>query len=302
MRVAIATVLAAVTAAGTAVFSQTPSRPRPSDGPTFDVVSIKPHPEGDPASNVVYQRSDGGFSLTALPASHLLGRAYALTFADDIVGLPDWAKTELYDVSATSSLSRATTDDRLAMWRAMVVDRFGLVAHLEKRTRPAYDLVLARTDGKLGPGLTRVAVDCDAAYAMRRAEADAALAAGLAWPPLQDPDPGVQRHCTVRLEPHGPSRFALLLAGETTMAALATSLRAETRRMVVDKTGLSGSYRVRLIYDQMASRLSPDAAPFPDAGPTIFAAVRQQLGLRLRSSSAEQDTLVVDRIERPTEN
>jgi uncharacterized protein (TIGR03435 family) len=85
----------------------------------------------------VYQRPDGGFSLTALPASHLIIRAYALTFADDVVGLPEWAKTELYDVSATSSLARATSKDRLAMWRAMLADRFGLVAHLEKRTRPA---------------------------------------------------------------------------------------------------------------------------------------------------------------------
>ena len=301
MRIAIASVSVVVTAAVTAVFSQTPSRPRPSDGPTFDVISIKPHPEDGPVSNVVYQRPDGGFSLTALPASHLIGRAYALKF-DDIVGLPDWAKTELYDVSATSSLSQATTDDRLAMWRAMMADRFGLVVHLEKRTRPAYDLVLARADGKLGPGLTRVAVDCDAEYAMRRAEADAAPGAGLPWPPLQDPDPSLQRSCAPRLEPQGPSRFGLLLAGETTIAALATFLRAELRRVVVDKTGLSGSYRVQLIYDQMASRLSPDAAPPPDAGPTVFAAVQQQLGLRLRSSRAEQDTLVVDRIERPTGN
>jgi hypothetical protein len=63
--------------------------------------------------------------------------AYALTLADDVVGLPDWAENEMYDVSATSSLARATTEDRLAMWRAMLADRFGLVAHLEKRTRPA---------------------------------------------------------------------------------------------------------------------------------------------------------------------
>lgn len=302
MRIAIATVLVAVTASGTTVFTQIPSHHGPSAGPTFDVISIKPHPEDAPVSNVVYQRPDGGFSLTALPASHLIGRAYALKFPDDIVGLPDWAKTEMYDVSATSSLSRATTDDRLAMWRAMLADRFGLVAHIEKRTRLAYDLVLARADGKLGPGLTRVAVDCDAEDAKRGAEAAAALAAGLLSSPLQDPDPNLQRSCTLRLEPQGPSRFGLLLAGETSVPQLAAYLRAEVGRMIVDKTGLSGSYRVRLIYDQMASRLTPDAALLLDAGPTVLAALRQQLGLRLRSTRAAQDTLVVDRIERPSEN
>ena len=58
--------------------------------------------------------------------------------------------------------------DHLSMWRALLIDRFKLVAHLEKRTRPAYDLVLARAGSKLGPGLTRVAIDCDAVA--RRAE------------------------------------------------------------------------------------------------------------------------------------
>jgi len=251
----------------------------------------------------VYQRPDGGFSLTALAASHLIGRAYELRFPDDVVGLPDWAKTELYDVSATSSLSRATADERLAMWRAMLADRFGLVAHFEKRTRPAYDLVLARRDGKLGPGLTRVAVDCEAEYALQRAAVEAAekaaIAAGLPWPPLQDLEPGLQRPCTLRLEPHGPSRYDLLLAGETTIAALVPSLRSGLGRQVVDRTGLSGSYRVRLIYDDMVSRLG---LPLPDGGPPLSSAVREQLGLRLRSSRAEQNTLVVDRIERPTAN
>jgi len=299
MRIAMAAALTAITAAWTSVSSQTLARPHPSDRPTFDVVSIKIHPEDGPVSNVVYQRPDGGFSLTALAASHLIGRAYELRFPDDVVGLPDWAKTGLYDVIATSSLSRATADERLAMWRAMLADRFGLVAHFEKRTRPAYDLVLARRDGKLGPGLTHVAVDCEAEYALREAETKAAIAAGLPWPPPQDSDRGLQRPCTLRFEPHGPSRYDLLLAGETTIAAFVPSLRARLGREVVDKTGLSGSYRVRLIYGDMVSRLR---LPLPDGGPPLSSAVREQLGLRLRSSRAERNTLVVDRIERPTAN
>jgi len=261
MRRTIATVLAAVTAAGAAVFSQTSSRPRSLDGPAFDVVSIKPHPEDGPVSNVVYQRPDGGFSLTALPPSLLIARAYALTQANDIVGLPDWAEDELYDVSATSPLLQATTEDRLAMWRAMLADRFALVVHLEKRTRPAYELVLARRDGRLGPGLTRVAGDCE-------------------------------RPCGLRVEPQGPDYHSILFTGDVTIAELVMSLQSGMRRLVVDKTGLSGSYRVRLIYE----------AVFPDSVPHLSAAVREQLGLRLRSSRAEQDTLVVDRIERPTAN
>jgi uncharacterized protein (TIGR03435 family) len=73
-------------------------------------------------------------------------------------------------------------------------------------------------------------------------------------------------------------------------------------RPIVDKTGLSGSYRVSLIYDRRAPQLTPDTATLVDAGPTVFAAVRQQLGPMLRSSKAQQDTLIVDHIERPTED
>jgi len=207
-----------------------------------------------------------------------------------MVGLPTWAKTEPYDVSATSSLSRATADDRRSMWRAMLAERFGLVAHLEKRTRPAYDLVLVRADGKLRPGLTRVTVDCETEFARQRAEAEAAVAGGLRWPPLEAPNPNLQGpRCGLGLDPPDSRRLGWLMAGETTIAALALSLRTEANRLVVDKTGLSGSYRVRLIFNHTAYGLSPDA-PLSDAGAPIFAAVQQQLGLRLRSSTAEQDT------------
>ena len=284
MRIAIATsCCAVVTATGAAVFFQTPPHSQPSDRPTFDVVSIKRHPEDGPVSNVVYQRPDGGFSFTNLPASHLLVRAYALNSVDDLVGLPTWATTDMYDVSATSSLLRATTDDRLTMWRAMLVDRFGLVAHLEKRTRPTYDLLLARRDGKLGPGLTPVAVDCDGEYAKARGEADAAFAAGLPWPLLRDPDPNVQRRCGLRLDHPDSRRVDWLLAGMTTIADLAVSLRATTMRPVADKTRLSGSYWVRLIYHDRA-RLSPDAPPLPDAG---------LYHIRRRSTAARSEASIV---------
>jgi len=66
----------------------------------------------------VYQRPDGGFSLTALPPSLLIARAYALTQANDIVGLPDWAEDELYDVSATSPLLQATSSQNPAVAEA----------------------------------------------------------------------------------------------------------------------------------------------------------------------------------------
>jgi uncharacterized protein (TIGR03435 family) len=77
-----------------------------------------------------------------------------------MVGLPDWARREYYDVKTTSSLTNATAEDRAAMIRAMLADRCKLVVHFEQREHDAYELVLARKDGKLGSGLTKSDTDC----------------------------------------------------------------------------------------------------------------------------------------------
>jgi uncharacterized protein (TIGR03435 family) len=83
---------------------------------------------------------------------------------------------------------------------------------------------------------------------------------------------------------------------------LALALRLATARLVVDKTGLRGSYRIAMTFDGFGSRRGPEIAPAPDAMPTVFIAIREQLGLELKSSKAELDTLVIDHLERPTEN
>jgi len=83
-----------------------------------------------------------------------------------------------------------------------------------------------------------------------------------------------------------------LLEGEATLATLASALRPWAGRMVVDKTGLSGSYRVRMNFDMMAAVRGPaTGAPVPDAAPTIFTAVQEQLGLKLEPSRAWRDVL-----------
>jgi uncharacterized protein (TIGR03435 family) len=71
--------------------------------------------------------------------------------------------------------------------------------------------------------------------------------------------------------------------------------------MVVNKTGLPGSYRVRMNFDMMAAVRGPDTGtPAQDGAPTIFTAVQEQLGLKLESSRASQEVLVIDHLERPT--
>jgi uncharacterized protein (TIGR03435 family) len=283
-------------------------------GPVFDVVSIKPSAPLQPGTfptpqNI--QRPDGGFTMTRVTAVLLIMRAHPIPDlgVDDIVGLPDWARREAFDVSATSTLTRATSEDRTAMMKAMLTDRFKLAVHVEPRPRQLFELVLARGDRRLGPGLTPVDTDCAAYWAAWRAADEAAMNEGrprlIERPDITKPHP-----CTPRLRTGRPGSRAgsasaapsTRIEGETAMAEFVTLLRLPARRQVVDKTGLSGSYRVAMEFDMLSSMRGPDVAAAPDSAPDIFTAIQEQLGLKLRPAAVVMDTLVIDRLERPTEN
>ena len=270
----------------------------PAEGPRFEVVSIKRNVSNALGSNGSSERPDGGFTLLNVPMMTLVGRAQFPAIAPvDMAGLPEWAQRERYDVSAKSPLSRpATPEERAAMIRAMLVDRVRLQTHVEKRALQVYDLVLARSDGRLGAGIKPSEVDCVAKAAADRAAADAAVAAGTPPPPraIQDFNAPVPSCSGVRVDGG--------MEGDVTIEALARLLRPTAGRPVVDKTGLKGSYRIKLQFDRALSNAGPDVTPSSDGLPSLFSALPAQLGLKLESSKAEQNVLVIDRLERPTEN
>lgn len=256
----------------------------------FEVVSIKKNTQPRPPSPPI-QRPDGGFTLQSVPIGILISRAYPPSTPIDMIGLPEWALREYYDVSATSSLPRATPDQEQAMLRAMLADRCKLAAHFEKREQPVYDLVVARSDGKLGPNLRPSEIDCEAKAAADRAAADAARAAGTIPSPSARPDfNGPAPPCSLRISLNGTE-------GDGTMDVLARLLRPAAGRLVIDKTGLKGSYRFSLPFNMLAAR-GPDAGS--DSSPSIFTALQEQLGLELESSKSSVDVLVVDHVEHPT--
>jgi uncharacterized protein (TIGR03435 family) len=223
-----------------------------ADGPRFEVVSIKPNTSNALGSNGSSERPDGGFTLLNVPMMTLIARAqYPLIAPIDFIGLPEWAQRDRYDVSATSPLSRpATPQERAAMMRAMLADRVKLVTHAETRQLPAYDLVLARDDRRLGPGMKPSEIDCVA-----KAAADAAaVAAGTppqarAFPNLNAPPPP----CSGLFVTNGAE-------GDVTMENLARFLRSAAGRPIVDKTGLQGSYRIKVQFDRVFGG-APDIAP-----------------------------------------
>ena len=230
--------------------------------------------------------------------ANVIARAYQPQIPLEMVGLPAWAREDRYDIAATSTLTVATRSDRIAMLRALLADRFNLVTHVAKREHPVYELVLARSDGRLGPGLKAADVDCNAVSAERDAAVDAAMAAGTPPPPpVRVPPEGPIPPCTVRLA------FTKMEA-QATMPNLALAFwrMATSPTQVVDRTGLTGTYVVSLEFDPVATRRPDVTPPTGNGPPTLFTAIQEQLGLKLVPTRALLDTLVIDRLEGPTEN
>jgi uncharacterized protein (TIGR03435 family) len=87
-----------------------------------------------------------------------------------------------------------------------------------------------------------------------------------------------------------------------TMAGLAQILEFELHRPVADQTGLAGNFSFQLKWTRETERSAPDGTEADPAKPSIFAALQEQLGLRLVQSKSPVDVFVIDNVERPTEN
>ena len=252
---------------------------------TYEAVSIKPNRSGETRLQGFTSSPDGGFQMINGTVAFLLGQAFPQS-TRDMSKLPAWTSAEKFDVVAKGLADGSTPDgsQRSAMLRAMLADRFKLKTHVETREQPAYDLVVARSDGRLGPQLSRSDYDC----AVHSKEVEAARATGSPPPPPPILSGGIPA-CTQRA---GRTRFD----GHMTIATLAFVLAGVTGRPVVDKTGLTGYFT--LAFDTPSS---PDLQAQTDS-PSVFTAVQEQLGLRLVPSRTNVDVLVIDSIERPTEN
>ena len=173
------------------------------------------------------------------------------------------------------------------MLRSMLADRFHLTVHREKREVPIYALMLARRDGKLGPNLRESTVDCTA-------NGSRPLASAAQDPAAQDPS----KRCMI-LPLFGQGKFQ---ARGLHMENLASALNNLVDRAIVDKTGLAGPFELELSWTPDALQLTP-GAPGEEtdlAGPSLFTALQEQLGLKLTPERDQAEVLVIDRVDRPT--
>jgi uncharacterized protein (TIGR03435 family) len=268
--------------------AQSPNEPAP--GPGFEAASIKLNRSGDP-----------GWRLDPQPGGRLTGTNVAgaalIRFAYDrpdfqVFGGPDWLDSDRFDVVANAQ-GAASVEQKRLMLRKLLAERFQLTAHTETRQLPMYALVLARSDGRLGPRLRRAAADCGRAD---QPSQDSGFA------PSPDHGPGSCGFFGFAPGTDMPSGRGGLAFRGLTMSALAKTLMPMVRRSVSDETGLTGYFDAD--FDFMAELPPPPpppGMPNPWATPfvSIFTVLPEQLGLKLDSRRGPVEVLVIDRAEPP---
>jgi len=266
----------------------------------FDVATIKQNTgpaAGGPIGGGIGFRA-GRFSAENITLQQLLTYAYELQ-AYEIFGGPGWASGDRFDIAATMQPLPTGSDPRDAparnrrLLRALLADRFNLVVHEEHREMPVYALVMARPDRRLGERLRRFEAEC-------------------ADPSKLGPPPDATFGMPTSDSSKGPLR-CMAFTGVGRISAQGTMLSdlgmilarlPAVRRRVIDKTGLTGRFDFDLEWTPLVLPPGP-AAPsdrVSDAGPTIFTALQEQLGLRLESTRETIPVLVIDTVSPPSAN
>ena len=247
-----------------------PPKPMANANPSFEVATIKPSRPEERFSLLVNR--SGMMNTTSTSLSDLIKFAYGV-HPKQITGGPPWLETEKYDVTAKPDSEGIPNGDQLKlMVQKLLTERFQLAFHRDKKELAVYAITVTKTGAKLSKNET------------------GGILPGFGGPP---------RNFNVR---------------NATMAEFAGVLQANILdRPVVDQTELGSTrydFTLKWTPDPSQGQIGgpgpganvPPAAPDPDAPPDLFTAFQQQLGLKLESTKAAVDVLVIDKVEKPSEN
>ncbi len=265
MLICLSALLPALTSAQTPDKQSAPP-PQQAAVPQFEVATIKPNRSPDPNNDKGYWRAVKGDEVKITMRNGNL-----LAFIEEAYGVkpyqitgPDWLKSERFDIVAIASHVRK--DQLRPMLQALLKDRFKLEVHRESKVLPVYALI----QGKSGAKIQAVKPDGESGI----------------W--------------------DGTGK---LTAKKVTMGHFAETLSSQMDRPVVDTTGMEGVFDFTLEYTKqdVQPKFNADGvgttAPDLGAGPSIFSALQDQLGLKLESRKAPVEMLVIDHAEKePTEN
>jgi uncharacterized protein (TIGR03435 family) len=296
-----------------ALRAQAPS-PTPA-APRFEVASVKP---SDPNAttgiigSIPIMRPQGttGISVSNMTFRLLVRTAYALQDFQ-IIGGPSWQSSNKFDITAKAAEGTSRgTQDLIPMMRTLLADRFKMKTHTETRELPTYALVLARSDGKLGPDIKPSTSDCSNPEETRKRTEELAKGGGAALISALTKGESIPCMMMPAINPSNPAAGFGLRGNGQAMTALTQLLTQTTGRMVNDRTGLTGLYDWELRFDpQVFMAMLPqlginipgagaNAAQFSDS-PSLLTALQEQLGLKLDSQRGPVEVLVIDSAELP---
>lgn len=246
----------------------------------FDVASIKLLPELETKPAPV--ASPDRLYLRNVRLTGLVSHAAELPL-DRVVGGPAWARTDRWEVSAKAR-GAASEAEKRRMLMALLEERFSLKIRREFRSMPVFELVLARADRRLGPGLRVASGGCRPFHDGQRGAMSGPRDAN-----------GVPDCINSQLNFAGRTVVRL---NDVTIASFALkNLEPVMRQPVIDKTGLTGDFDIAFDFVRPGpANLTARRGDVPEL-PT---ALREELGLRLRQSKAEVEVVVIDSAEQPT--
>ena len=277
-----AAILSASIAIPPTASAQSASQTKPM---VFDVTTVKPHGANTGMFGVFILPDSVNGSTVTLNA--LVQVAYGLTGPGQIIGGPEWTKADLYEVQGKISpadlelMKTMSPADkalrRSEMLQTLLADRFQLKVHTAPKQVPVYDLVVAKGGVKMRDSATDSDTNLDK-------DKDGKPLSGIHF--LKD---------TGVAQLYSMQAFALLLSSPS----------VGLDRPVHDKTGLTGTYNFTINWSVYTTRVRRDvngavlgSDPTDDA-PSIFTALKE-LGLKLEPSTGEIETVVIDKVEKPT--
>jgi uncharacterized protein (TIGR03435 family) len=281
--------------------------------PHFEVATIKPRKSTQPVTSVDLNffmaagksARHGRFQLNGAPLTVLIELAYNVKDSQ-VLGAPEWVNTDGYDVVAKTD-GDVDFEQMRPMLRTLLADRFGLAIRQETRQLPVYEMELAKGGVKLAATSPESCAKLDRDNAVKPPVpvVPATLRAANA-PASPTPFCGGKRITML-----GPGRGTLIEARGISMPALASMFSDQVGVPVVDKTALGGLWDVHLQFlaveggkdDPRQRSDTSDAGVAVNPSPvSLFTALQEQLGLRLRPARGPVEVLVIDHVDRPSEN
>jgi uncharacterized protein (TIGR03435 family) len=279
----------------------------------FEVASIRPcdatplqaPPDGGRGNPKSGGKGGGGFSpgrlaLHCVTVKSLIVRAYDIYAngrrlpvlppnfrTDPVAGGDPWVDSARYEILAKAEGNPAMEMMNGPMLQVLLEDRFKLKLHRETREVPVYVLTVAKSGLKL-PRVNEgscTPLDMDNVHA--------------------SVEPGEKRPDFCGAGGIGrKGSDGMVETRANTIVNFARMLGSVLDRPIVDKTGISGLFNFHLEFapDLSTPRFSAPRVDDPAVGPSIFTAIQEQLGLKLEAAKGPGEFIVIDHVEKPSEN